>query len=230
MRNKQGRKGGRGGRNGRFEEEPSCETEVGNDVFFAGTTNRRLIQDWKKKNSRAEKILLHPHKKHLPIGLCVTSRAMLCLRVRPWTTSAFLLLCAHVLSMCCVCVFVVLFLVVVASSVDSLVPVVVGRAVCGWVVGGRVSTGGCHRGLSHKKANLDPTMFPAHKRFWDLEPKDLKTNPDSGLFMPGAEYRNNKPGNLDMPHMDNYMQPIFSSPSSPMELGTNSIIHNLFTS
>ena len=67
-------------------------------------------------------------------------------------------------------------------------------------------------------------MFPAHTRFWDLAPKDLQTNPDSGLFLPGAEYRSNKPGALDMPAMDNYMQPLIVSPSDPMQLGTDCLM------
>ncbi len=46
-----------------------------------------------------------------------------------------------------------------------------------------------------------------------------QTNPDSGLFLPGSEYRSAKPGDLDMPAMDGRMQPISITASEPMQLG-----------
>ncbi len=46
-----------------------------------------------------------------------------------------------------------------------------------------------------------------------------------GLFLPGAEFRSNKPGNLDLPEMDNRMQPLLVSASEPMQWGNKPLTH-----
>ena len=43
--------------------------------------------------------------------------------------------------------------------------------------------------------------------------------PPPGLYLPGSEYRSHKRGDLDLPSMDGYLQPIKITESAPMQLG-----------